>query len=163
MVINSVFYQFGVLSIRCSINSLCYQFGVLSIRLLSIRLLSSFSLKVSDQFAARLSRCTLVWSLSNPSSMSPVTVIFLNLFSQLFPSRAFYQRALSISALSISALCLSALCAISALVRISALYRRFLWARTVPRIGAALPANVEKRRTPIKGVCCARVAGFTLF
>ena len=93
--------------------------------------------------------------------MSPVTVIFLNLFSQLFPSRAFYQRALSISALSISALSISAL-SISAL-SISALYRRFLWARTVTRIGAALPANVEKRRTPIKGVCCARVAGFTLF
>ena len=154
MVINSVFYQFGVLSIRCSINSLCYQFGVLSIRCAINSLCYQFGVlsirgsinSVSDQFAARLSRCTLVWSLSNPSSMSPVTVIFLNLFSQLFPSRAFYQRALSISALSISAL-----------------YRRFLWARTVPRIGAALPANVEKRRTPIKGVCCARVAGFTLF
>jgi hypothetical protein len=108
MVINSLFYQFFVLSIRCSINSLCYQFGERSI-------------------------CCSIKSLH---------------FSVVFIKPVFNESGYRYFLKSILA---------------TVSEPRFLWARTVTRIGAALPANVEKRRTPIKGVCCARVAGFTLF
>ena len=113
MVINSVFYQFGVLSIRCAINSVCYQFGERSIccSIKSLHFSVVFIKPVFNESGYRYFLKSILATVSEPRFLSARSVYQRSVYQRSVYQRSVYQRFVyqrSVYQRFVSALCIGA-------------------------------------------------------